>query len=107
MELKKMKCVPCEGGIDPMTKETVHKYLGQIADGWISIGDKAIKKVFPFENFRKGMAFVNKIAEIAEREKHHPDICIHYSSVEVELFTHAIGGLSENDFILAAKIDEL
>jgi 4a-hydroxytetrahydrobiopterin dehydratase len=71
------------------------------------IDDKKIKKEFPFENFNRGMAFLQNVAALANEEDHHPDMCIHYSSVEIELTTHAVNGLSENDFIMAAKIDEI
>ena len=71
------------------------------------VEDKKLKKEFPFENFKRGMTFVQVVALLAERENHHPGICIHYSYVEIELSTHDVGGLSENDFIMAAKIDNL
>ena len=107
MELKELSCVPCEGGVDPLTKSEVSDFLGKLSDGWRSPDFKVIRKTYPFKNFTGGIKFVNKVAEIAEQENHHPDICIHYDNVEVELSTHAIGGLSENDFILAAKIDDI
>lgn len=107
MELKEMKCKPCEGGVAPLTKQEVDKYRGQVSEGWKTNDYKKIRNEFSFNNFKQGMEFVNRLAEIAEEEQHHPDVCIHYSKVEVELWTHAIGGLSENDFIMAAKIDEL
>jgi 4a-hydroxytetrahydrobiopterin dehydratase len=107
MELKEKSCVPCEGGVDPLLKSEVSDYLGKLEEGWKTPDFKVIRKNYPFKNFKEGMKFVNRIAEIAEQENHHPDVCIHYSNVDVELSTHAIGGLSENDFILAAKIDDL
>jgi 4a-hydroxytetrahydrobiopterin dehydratase len=107
MELKKMKCVPCEGGVKPLKGQAIADYLSKLDSGWIVIGDKKIRKEFPFKNFNLGMDFLNKIAAIAEQEGHHPDVCISYSIVQVELFTHAINGLSENDFIMAAKIDDM
>lgn len=107
MELKQMKCVPCEGGVKPLKGQTITDYLNKLGPGWSVVGEKLIRKEFPFINFRHGMTFLNKIAAIAEQEGHHPDVCISYSKVQVELFTHAINGLSENDFILAAKIDDI
>ncbi|MFO7658337.1 MAG: 4a-hydroxytetrahydrobiopterin dehydratase [Bacteroidales bacterium] len=107
IELKEKHCVPCEGGTEPFNEEQIATHKKQLAPGWQVIDNKKIRKEFLFENFKRGMAFAQDIAAIAESENHHPDICIHYTNVEVELSTHAIGGLSENDFIMAAKVDEL
>jgi 4a-hydroxytetrahydrobiopterin dehydratase len=107
VELKEKHCVPCEGGTKPMDKYEIKDFKNQLQTNWKVVDDKKIKKEFPFENFKRGMAFVQNVAALANEEDHHPDICIHYNSVEIELSTHAIGGLSENDFIMAAKIDEL
>src|SRR4029453_11942204 len=105
MELTQKKCVPCEGGIPRLSTEQVQKYLQEIS-GW-EARDEKIHKRFKFKNFVEAMAFLNRMAEIAEGEGHHPDFSVHYNQVDVTIWTHAIGGLSENDFILAAKIDEL
>jgi len=102
-----MKCVPCEGGMEPMKNNEVEVFHQKLNPGWKVENNKAIHKSYPFENFKRGMAFANRIALIAEEENHHPDVCIQYSQVDVKLSTHAIGGLSKNDFILAAKIDEI
>ncbi|MDA2922379.1 4a-hydroxytetrahydrobiopterin dehydratase [Patescibacteria group bacterium AH-259-L07] len=99
-------CVPCEGGVPPMSSEEAKRALGQVS-GWKLIGNTKIKKLFTFNNFKQAMKFVNSVAELAEREGHHPDIFITYNKVWFELTTHAINGLSENDFIMAAKIDQL
>jgi 4a-hydroxytetrahydrobiopterin dehydratase len=107
IELKEKHCVPCEGGTKPFDGEEIKRFKKLLAPGWRVVEDKKMQKEFPFENFKRGMAFAQDIAAIAESENHHPDICIHYTNVELELSTHAIGGLSENDFIMAAKIDEL
>jgi len=107
MDFKEKKCKPCSGEEEPLKGDEIKKMMGQLEDGWEVVDDKKIRKEFPSENFRESMAFAQKIAQIAEEEDHHPDICIHYSKVEVELSTHKIGGLSENDFILGAKIDDL
>ncbi|NJM14085.1 MAG: 4a-hydroxytetrahydrobiopterin dehydratase [Bacteroidales bacterium] len=107
MELKEKQCVPCETGTMPFDSDQIIGFKKRLAPGWRVFEGKKLQKEFPFENFKRGMAFVQDIAAIAERENHHPDICIHYTKVEVELSTHNIGGLSENDFIMAAKIDEL
>ena len=106
MDLTKKHCVPCEGGIPPMDKEEAEKYLKQIKS-WELVGNK-IEKELKFKNFKKAMEFVNKVAELAEEEVHHPDILVYsWNKVKITTYTHAIGGLSENDFILAAKIDKL
>ena len=107
MKLKEKKCVPCEGGVNPITLETTQEYLKEISHEWDADKNNSIQRDFDFKDFKSGMAFANKVAEIAEEEGHHPDMHIYYSHVEIDLSTHAIGGLSENDFILAAKIDEL
>lgn len=107
IELKEKQCIPCNEGTPPLNSGQITKLKEELAPGWETFDDKKLRKEFPFENFKRGMAFAQNIANIAEKENHHPDVCIHYSNVEVELSTHTIGGLSENDFILAAKIDEI
>ena len=107
LELKEKHCVPCEEGTTPMKRDEIELFRKKLRTKWKIEDQKILKKEFPFENFKRGMAFAQNVALIADKEDHHPDMCIHYSSVEVELSTHNIGGLSENDFILAAKIDEL
>ena len=107
MELHEKKCVPCEGGMLPFAAEEIKEYLSQIND-WSVVDNKQIEKEFIFKNFVEGLAFTNKVGAIAEAEGHHPDIFIHdYKKDKITLSTHAIGGLSANDFILAAKIDQL
>lgn len=107
MDLTQKHCVPCEGGTPPMNIEEVQKYLSEVS-GWIVVdGNKRINKKFKFKNFVEAIKFMNKVAEIAEQEQHHPNIHIFYSIVELELWTHAIAGLSENDFILASKVDKI
>jgi len=104
MKLANKKCIPCEAGTPPFEETKVNELLNEIPT-WTLKEGHLIKK-FKFKNFAEAMKFINKIAEIAESEGHHPDFCVHYNKVEVELWTHAINGLSENDFIMAAKIDE-
>ena len=104
-ELVQKRCRPCEGGLSPFTREQAQQYLSGL-EGWSPSEDgKAIRKEYKFKNFREVIAFFNKIAQVSEEENHHPDLKIGYSRVAVELSTHAIKGLSENDFILAAKFD--
>ena len=105
MGLAKKKCVPCEAGTLPLGQSKVNELLKQLKS-W-DLKDGHLYKKFKFKDFAEAMKFVNSIAEIAEHEGHHPDFCVHYSKVEMEIWTHSIGGLSENDFILAAKIDEI
>ncbi|WP_340114707.1 4a-hydroxytetrahydrobiopterin dehydratase [Maribellus mangrovi] len=107
IDLKEKHCKPCEEGTTPIQADEIGKFKEEVSDDWKVVDNKKITKEFPFENFKRGMAFAQNVALIAETENHHPDMCIHYSSVNVELSTHKIGGLSANDFILAAKIDEL
>lgn len=106
MDLVSKHCVPCEGGTSPFTKERIQEYAPRVPD-WEVLGDKKIAREFKFKNFPEAMQFLNKVAEIAEAEGHHPDIHVFYNRVKLELWTHAVGGLSENDFILAAKINAL
>jgi 4a-hydroxytetrahydrobiopterin dehydratase len=105
MKLTEKRCVPCEGGTPPMQKDEIEKYVKQIPKGWKVLEGKRIRKEFKFKTYPEVMAFANKIALIAQDEGHHPDMEIHYGWIGVEFWTHAIGGLSENDFIMAAKIE--
>ena len=106
-DLLSKKCVPCEGGMLPLTEAEVKEYLTQV-HGWSAIHDsKKILKAYKFKDFAGAMVFANQIAALAEEEGHHPMLLISWGKVAVELKTDAIDGLSENDFILAAKIDEL
>ena len=107
MELAKKKCKPCEGGIPALTQNEVEEYKNNIRKEWQIIKNKKIINEYKFVNFGHTMDFVNKVAKIADEEGHHPVMHVYYAKLIIELWTHAIGGLSENDFILAAKIDEL
>jgi 4a-hydroxytetrahydrobiopterin dehydratase len=107
-ELKRKKCGPCEGGVPPVPREEAERLLKDLP-GW-SLSDDGIRirREWKVKNFVAGIDFFNKVAELAEDEGHHPDLhLVGYRNVAIELWTHAIGGLSENDFITAAKIDEL
>ena len=107
MELTKKKCVPCEGGEKPLKSPELHDYMIQLRNEWKLVNEKRIQYEFKFKNFKEAIKFVNKVADLAESEGHHPDIQIHWNKVLIELWTHAIGGLSENDFIVASKIEQL
>jgi 4a-hydroxytetrahydrobiopterin dehydratase len=107
MDLSKKKCIPCEGGIPPLTRNQVAEYKKQIPDDWKITQNKKISKEYSFVNYKHTMDFVNKVANLAEKEGHHPVMHVHFGKVLIELWTHAINGLSENDFIMAAKIERL
>jgi 4a-hydroxytetrahydrobiopterin dehydratase len=102
------KCAPCEGGIPPLTRAEAEDQVRQV-EGWTLVHDgQRIRRTWTVRNFLAGIEFFNKVAALAEEEGHHPDLHLEgYRQVAVELWTHAIGGLSENDFILAAKIDRI
>ena len=109
-DLSKKKCVACDGNIPPFDTSEIHKYLKKV-DGWDvkNNNDKSfyLIKEFKFKNFKESQNFVNKVGTIAEAEKHHPDISFGWGYCKVKIFTHAIKGLAESDFILAAKIDKI
>ena len=107
MDLSRKKCKPCEGGVAPLDQKEVEVYLKQIKDDWKVTDKNKISREFLFVNFRHTMDFVNIVADLAEEEGHHPVMHVYFGRVVIELWTHAIDGLSENDFILASKIDKL
>ena len=104
-DLTTRKCKPCEGGVDPLKADEAARLLKQVS-GW-TLSDGAIAKSYSFKNHYETMAFVNAVAWISHREDHHPDMSVGYNACRVAYMTHAIGGLSENDFICAAKVDAL
>ena len=109
-DLLKKKCIPCEGGVIPFDISEIHKYQKKV-DGWdVSKNNKNIfclEKSFKFKNFKSSQNFVNNVGTISEEEGHHPDIVFGWGYAKINITTHAIEGLSENDFILAAKIDQI
>ena len=110
MELNRKKCIECDGNTKPFDTSEIHKYLKKV-DGWnVKSSDEKnyyLEKNFKFENFIKSQEFVNKVGSVAELEGHHPDICFGWGYAKIKIFTHAIKGLAESDFILAAKVDQL
>jgi 4a-hydroxytetrahydrobiopterin dehydratase len=104
-DLAQGKCKPCEGGVDPLTPAEVENMLKQL-NGW-ALDNGAIAKTYSFKNHYQALAFVNAAAWISHREDHHPDMTVGYNTCRVAYITHAINGLSENDFICAAKLDKL
>jgi 4a-hydroxytetrahydrobiopterin dehydratase len=106
MNLSKKHCVPCKGGIAPLKGEALEQLLGQLQSGWKIIDEHHLEKEYSFKNFQEALHFTNQIGAIAEAEGHHPDILLSYGKVKVQLWTHKIDGLTESDFILAAKVQE-
>jgi 4a-hydroxytetrahydrobiopterin dehydratase len=107
-ELKKKKCVPCEGGVPTVPRDQAEQLVADLSGWTISDDGIRIRREWTAKNFVAAIEFFNRVAELAEQEGHHPDLhLVGYRKVAIELWTHAIGGLSENDFILAAKIDAL
>lgn len=104
--LSKGHCVPCEGGVEPLTRVEFTPYLEIVKDWDVSEDEKMVERNFKFKDFKQALLFINKVGEIAESEGHHPDINLHgWNKVKISLSTHAIKGLSINDFVIASKID--
>ena len=106
-DLASKSCVPCRGGIPPLTREEAGELLARASEWSLEENGTRLRRRFEFEDFKKAIAFVNRVADIAEEQGHHPDIAIHWNKVDLVLWTHKIGGLHENDFILAAKVNRL
>lgn len=104
--LAEKTCVPCRGGVPPLKGEELCALARQV-EGWEVVNEHHVKKAFKFPDFRAALAFVNKVGELAEAQGHHPDIYLAWGKVEINIWTHKIDGLTESDFILAAKIDKL
>ena len=105
-ELASKTCVPCRGGVPPLKGEELTKLAKQLS-GWNVIDEHHIEKTFTFSDFRKALEFTNRVGELAEQQGHHPDIFLAWGKVGIKTWTHKIDGLTESDFILAAKIDKL
>ena len=109
-DLLDKKCVPCEGGVPPLDLSEIHKYQKKVDDWKVKPNEKKIyflEKEFKFPNFLDSQKFINEVGKISENEGHHPDILFGWGYAKISITTHAIEGLSENDFILAAKIDKI
>lgn len=104
--LEDRHCTPCRGKVPPMEADAVAEGLARLED-WAAPGGRRLTRSYKFKDFASALAFVNRIAEVAEAERHHPDLLLRWGEVRVELWTHKIDALTENDFILAAKIDRL
>ncbi|HEV2904517.1 MAG TPA: 4a-hydroxytetrahydrobiopterin dehydratase [Pyrinomonadaceae bacterium] len=104
--LSARECVPCRGGVPPMKGEGIQNLLEELS-GWEVVREHHLRKEYKFKNFREALDFVNRVGELAEEQGHHPDICFGWGKAEITIWTHKIDGLTESDFILAAKIDNL
>jgi 4a-hydroxytetrahydrobiopterin dehydratase len=106
-ELAIKECIPCKGGIPPLKGEALAALVEQLGGDWSLIDEHHLEKEFRFKNFREALSFTNRVGELAENQKHHPDICLGWGRVKIKIWTHKIDGLTESDFILAAKVDEV
>jgi 4a-hydroxytetrahydrobiopterin dehydratase len=106
-KLAEKKCIPCEGGVAPLEGEAVKTIAKELGGEWKVVNEHHLEKEFSFKDFKDALAFTNKVGALAEAEGHHPDIHLSWGKVRIVLWTHKINGLSESDFILAAKIDKL
>ncbi|HKR60751.1 MAG TPA: 4a-hydroxytetrahydrobiopterin dehydratase [Pyrinomonadaceae bacterium] len=104
--LASRECVPCRGGVPPLKGDELQRLESELSD-WSVVEEHHLSKVYKFRDFAEALAFVNRVGELAEQQGHHPDICFGWGKVEVTIWTHKIDGLTESDFILAAKIDTL
>jgi len=107
MKLYEKKCSACSGAVAPMSEADCRRYLNELGGNWKFIEGKQIEKSYRFPNFREALAFVDRVGTLAESEGHHPDIFLSWGLVKISLWTHKIGGLSESDFVMAAKCDKI
>ncbi len=105
--LDKKSCIPCRGGVEPLTGEALQEYAALLDERWEVVEEHHLHRDYKFADFRQALDFVNRVGELAEAEGHHPDLSLAYGKVGIALWTHKIDGLHQNDFILAAKIDRL
>jgi 4a-hydroxytetrahydrobiopterin dehydratase len=105
--LAEKECVPCEGGAAPLQGEELQRLASQLEPGWQVVDEHHLEKDYKFKDFREALTFTNRVGELAERVWHHPDIYLAWGKVKLTLWTHTIDGLSESDFVFAAKVDEL
>jgi 4a-hydroxytetrahydrobiopterin dehydratase len=105
--LANKSCVPCRGGVPPLKGSSIKVLLQDLGNDWSAKDERYLEKEYDFKNFKEALNFTNRIGEIAEREGHHPDISLSWGKVVIKLATHKISGLTESDFILAAKCDEV
>ena len=106
-DLAKKECVPCRGGIPPLKGKALQELLSAVGNGWRLVGEHHLEKEYKFEDFRQALDFTNQVGEMAESQNHHPDIYLAWGKVKITIWTHKIDGLTESDFIFAAKTDQL
>ncbi len=106
-DLAARECVPCRGGVPPLEGKELRRLAGELGSGWSVVDEHHLKKEFRFPDFRQALEFTNRIGELAEAQNHHPDICLAWGRVGVTIWTHKIDGLTESDFVFAAKVEEL
>lgn len=106
MPLADKTCVPCRGGVPRLQGDAIQPLLEQLS-GWVVVEEHHLRKAYMFPDFKQALDFVNRVGAVAEEQAHHPDLSLGWGKVEITIYTHKIGGLSESDFILAAKIDQL
>ena len=106
-DLAAKHCVPCRGGVPPLAGDELRTLEEELGGGWEVVDDHHLRKAFSFPDFVTALDFTNRVGQLAEQEGHHPDILLSWGRVEIEIFTHKIDGLTESDFILAARIDRL
>lgn len=105
-DLSERQCVPCRGGVPPLKGEEIQDLLGQL-EGWEVVNEHHLQRTYRFKDFRESLQFVDRVGELAEEQGHHPDICFGWGKADVTIWTHKIDGLTESDFVLAAKINKL
>lgn len=106
-DLARKACIPCRGGVPPLAGQELTDLQGALGGDWQVVNEHHLEKRFEFDDFRSALDFTNRVGELAEEQGHHPDICLSWGWVQTRIWTHKIDGLTESDFILAAKIDEL
>ena len=105
--LAEQECVPCKGGVPPLKGQDLSKLAGELEPGWQVVNEHHLEKEFKFKNFRDALAFTNRVGELAEAQGHHPDIYLAWGKVKLTIWTHKVDGLTQSDFVLAAKSDRL
>jgi len=106
-DLAQKECVPCKGGVPPLKGDGLARFATQLGGDWRVINEHHLEKEYKFQNFRQALDFTNKVGELAERQNHHPDIYLAWGKVKLTLWTHKIDGLTESDFVFAAKVEKL
>jgi 4a-hydroxytetrahydrobiopterin dehydratase len=105
--LAEKQCAPCKGGMPPLKGKDLARLAGELHGGWQVVGERQLEKEYRFNDFREALDFTNKVGELAEAQGHHPDIFLAWGKVKLSIWTHKINGLTESDFVLAAKADKL